>query len=75
VERTTVLPEVVDIQRTSSSKFMVTNGSKRQLIQGATNQLFTASLGGTYTVQETQNGCAGPMSDSFIVVITGLGNP
>lgn len=41
-------------------------------IAGATNQTLTVSSNGSYTVVVTANGCIGPASDVFVVLITGL---
>jgi hypothetical protein len=43
------------------------------VIVGATSKVLTVSTDGSYTVQVTTNGCAGPISDAIGVVITGIG--
>ena len=40
-------------------------------INGATGQQFRPIMNGTYQVQSTVNGCAGPLSDPFELVIEG----
>jgi hypothetical protein len=41
-------------------------------IAGATNKTLTVTESGSYTVQVTLNGCAGPVSNAIDIVITGI---
>jgi hypothetical protein len=41
-------------------------------IAGATNKTLTVTESGSYTVQVTSNGCAGPVSNAVDIVITGI---
>ena len=42
------------------------------IIPGATNQTYTVTVNGSYTVQVTLNGCASPMSDPIVINNVGL---
>jgi hypothetical protein len=41
-------------------------------IPGATSQTYAATTNGIYSVQVTTNGCQGPMSNNYSLVITGV---
>jgi uncharacterized protein YjdB len=43
-------------------------------IVGATNKTLTVTESGSYTVQVTSNGCAGPVSNAVDIVVTGIEN-
>lgn len=45
------------------------------VVSGATAQTYRPSAAGQYTVQITQNGCTGPLSDAYNLIITATTEP